>query len=141
MPQGCRYSQWSEVRSKEALVAIVRATCAACGDVELDIADVQIQVCASSASATYSFQCPDCRLITTKEAGERVFGALSAAGCEIVMWSLPAELHEQKVGPPITHDDLLAFHDALEDDGWMEKLVAVPSDVVAGSDSVSGSGR
>lgn len=122
-------------------MAIVRATCAACGDVELDIADVQIQVCAANAASTYSFQCPDCRLITSKEAGERVFAALSSAGCEIVMWSLPGELHEQKVGPPITHDDLLAFHLALEDDGWMDKLVAVPTDHVAGSDSVTGSGR
>lgn len=122
-------------------MAIVRATCAACGDVELDIADVQIQVCASNAAATYSFQCPDCRLITSKEAGERVYAALSAAGCEIVMWCLPAELRESKLGPPITHDDLLAFHLALEDDGWMEKLFAVPSDRVAGSDSVTGSGR
>lgn len=122
-------------------MAIVRATCAACGDVELDIADVQIQVCASNAASTYSFQCPTCRLITTKEAGERVFGALSSAGCEIVMWSLPAELWEQKVGPPITHDDLLAFHVALEDDGWMQQLVGADRDMVAGSETMRGSGR
>ena len=121
-------------------MAIVRATCAACGDVELGIADVQVQVCATNASATYSFQCPACRLITTKEAGERVYGALSAAGCEIVMWSLPAELHEQKLGPPITHDDLLAFHLALEDDGWMEELGSAAKDRVAGSDA-TGWGR
>ncbi|HET6916412.1 MAG TPA: hypothetical protein VFH56_10030 [Acidimicrobiales bacterium] len=121
-------------------MAIVRATCAACGDVELGIADVQIQVCASNASATYSFRCPACLLITTKEAGERVYGALSAAGCEIVMWTMPAELHEQKLGPPITHDDLLAFHLALEDDGWVEELASAAKDRVAGSE-VTGWGR
>jgi hypothetical protein len=129
------------VRSREAHVAIVRATCAACGDVELDIVDVQIQVCASNAAATYSFRCPTCRLITTKEAGERVFGALSAAGCEIVMWSLPAELAEQKLGAPITHDDLLAFHLALEDDGWMSELKMAGRHPMAGSDTLRGSGR
>ena len=121
-------------------MAIVRATCAACGDVELDIADVQIQVCPSYETATYSFQCPACRLITSKEAGERVYGALSAAGCEIVMWTLPSELHEKKLGPPITHDDLLAFHLALEDDGWMEELASAGRDRVAGSD-LTGWGR
>ena len=103
-------------------MAIVRATCTECGDVELDIADVQIQICAEKAAATYSFQCPSCHLITTKEAGEKVFAALCAAGVEVVIWSLPAELQETKLGPAITHDDLLAFHLALENDRWMAEL-------------------
>jgi hypothetical protein len=106
-------------------VAIVKATCGDCGDVELDIDQVQIQVCSPTAVATYSFQCPACRLITNKEAGERVFAALSGAGAEVVMWNLPAELWEQKVGPAITHDDLLAFHVALENDLWRDELAAI----------------
>jgi hypothetical protein len=106
-------------------VAIVKATCPECGDVELDIDQVQIQVCSPTAVSTYSFQCPDCHLITNKEAGERVFAALSSAGAEVVMWNLPAELWERKVGPAITHDDLLAFHLALEDDLWRDELAAI----------------
>src|SRR5690242_14720853 len=106
-------------------MAIVKATCSGCGDVELGIADVQIQVCSPTAVATYSFQCPVCRLITNKEAGERVFAALSAAGATVVMWNLPAELHEPKMGPAITHDDLLAFHLALESDAWREELALI----------------
>jgi hypothetical protein len=64
-------------------------------------------------------------MITNKEAGERVFAALSSAGAEVVMWNLPAELWEPKVGPAITHDDLLAFHVALEGDLWRDELAAI----------------
>lgn len=103
-------------------MAIVKATCPDCGDVELGIDDVQIQVCSPTAVTTYSFQCPACRLITSKDAGERVFGALTAAGATVVMWNLPAELWEPKVGPVISHDDLLAFHLALEGDSWRDEL-------------------
>ena len=105
-------------------MAIVKATCLDCGDVELDIHQVHLQVCSPTAVATYSFQCPACRLITNKEAGERVFAALSSAGAEVVMWNLPAELWEAKVGPTINHDDLLAFHLALEDDLWRDELAS-----------------
>jgi hypothetical protein len=41
------------------------------------------------------------------------------------MWNLPAELWEPKVGPAITHDDLLAFHVALEGDLWRDELAAI----------------
>jgi hypothetical protein len=41
------------------------------------------------------------------------------------MWTLPAELEEPKVGPPITHDDLLSFHLAMQDDRWQDEVAGV----------------
>jgi hypothetical protein len=106
-------------------VAIVRATCPTCGDVELDIAGVQVQVCVSTSAATYSFLCPTCRLIVNKEATQVIVESLTKAGSRVVTWSLPAELSEPKVGPPICHDDLLEFHLALECDAWEQELAAL----------------
>lgn len=61
-------------------MAIVRATCPTCGDVELDIANVQVQLCVSTNASTYSFLCPTCRLIVNKEATDIIVESLTKAG-------------------------------------------------------------
>jgi hypothetical protein len=63
-----------------------------------------------------------CRLIVNKPASERVLDALRTVGIPTFHWMLPAELSETKVGPPIAHDDLLAFHWALAGDSWQDEL-------------------
>lgn len=100
----------------------MRATCPTCGDVELTVHDVQVQVCVSTGAATYSFRCPVCTYVVNKEANDTVVESLSSAGAEVVAWTLPAELEEPKRGPRINHDDLLEFHMALEGDAWQEEL-------------------
>ncbi len=52
-------------------------------------------------------------------------GVATKAGSRVVAWSLPAELSEPKIGPPICHDDLLEFHLALERDAWEQELAAL----------------
>jgi hypothetical protein len=106
-------------------VATVRATCPTCGDVELSTAAVQVQVCTTTTAAAYSFQCPVCRVIVNKTANERVVTALTQVGVPVLYWALPAELSEVKVGPPITHDDLLSFHLALTSDRWQDELAGI----------------
>jgi len=106
-------------------VATVRATCPACGDVDLRTAGVQVQVCTSTGVAAYSFQCPVCQVMVNRAANDRVIDALSGVGVRIVHWELPAELAEPKIGPPITHDDLLTFHLALWDGTWQEELAGM----------------
>ena len=105
-------------------MAIVRASCPSCGDVELTTREVKVQVCTATEEGTYSFVCPACRLIVNKSADERVIKLLVAAGVHVVNWDLPAELYEPKTGAPITHDDLLAFHFALEPDDWLDKAIS-----------------
>jgi hypothetical protein len=106
-------------------VAIVRATCPTCGDIELNVTSVQVQLCINTTASTYSFLCPDCRLIVNKDANETIVDSLTKAGARLLTWSLPDELLEPKVGPAICHDDLLEFHLALEDDSWQKEIAAL----------------
>jgi hypothetical protein len=105
-------------------VATVRASCPTCGDVELTTREVQVQVCSATDEGTYSFLCPACRLIVNKPAEQRVVELLMSAGVKVVNWSLPSELCELKSGPPISYDDLLAFHFELDSEGWLEHVIA-----------------
>ena len=105
-------------------MATVRASCPTCGDVELTTREVQVQVCVATDQGTYSFVCPSCRLIVNKPAERRVVDLLVAAGVRLVSWDMPAELSELKSGPPITYDDLLAFHFELETDDWFDHVIA-----------------
>lgn len=101
----------------------VRANCASCGDVELDARGVRVVVCTTTGDTTYSFQCPACRLIVSKPAEPRAVELLQSAGVEFVRWDMPAELSELKAGPPITHDELLAFHFEVGQEGWLDDLI------------------
>jgi hypothetical protein len=94
--------------------------------VEFESDRVQVQVCVSTDVSGYSFLCPGCSIIVNKPATERVVAALEAIGVPVVHWSLPAELFETKVGPPITHDDLLSFHMALATEDWQAELAGLP---------------
>jgi hypothetical protein len=116
------WARGRQVRSGH--VATVRASCPTCGDVELTTPEVQVQVCTDTDQGTYSFVCPSCRLIVNKPAERRVVDLLVAAGVRQVNWDMPAELSEVHSGPPITYDDLLAFHFELESESWLEHVIA-----------------
>jgi hypothetical protein len=93
---------------------LIRATCQTCGDVELLVGDVQVLLCATTNEGTYAFRCPTCRLAVSKPADGRTIDVLIAAGVELVVWDLPAELDEHHGGPPISYDDLIDFHFLLQ---------------------------
>ena len=81
-----------------------------------------MQFCVSTGVATYSFRCPTCSMVVNKAANDAIVESLSSAGARVLAWTLPAELAEPKVGPRITHDDLLEFHMALESGDWRKEL-------------------
>jgi len=101
---------------------LIRATCDTCGDIELRVADVQVLLCASTNEGSYAFRCTICRLAVSKPADARVVDILIAAGVELVVWDMPAELDELHVGPPISYDDLIEFHFGL-DSGAVDQAV------------------
>ena len=104
-------------------MATIRASCTDCGDVELTTADVTVRVCADDNQGSYSFRCPMCRMAVVKPAEPRIVELLVASGVRLDTWRLPAELTEARNGQPITHDDLLDFHDLLTDDEqWFSEL-------------------
>lgn len=98
-------------------MATIRASCEFCGDVELTTADVHVRVCTLDSQGTYSFRCPTCDMTVVKPAEARTVDLLVASGVSYSTWSPPLELTEPRgFGGPITHDELLDFHDQLEDD-------------------------
>lgn len=99
-------------------MALIRATCSDCGDVELRSPGLQLRVCAETGAATYIFRCPTCTMAEVRPAKVDVVEALVSAGVSLTRWSLPAELSECRSGRPISHDDLLAFHEIIHGDEW-----------------------
>ncbi len=106
-------------------MATVRATCAECGDIETRSANVKVRVCVDDDRGSYVLRCPRCTMAVAKVADSRVVQLLVAAGSPLTMWRLPAELTEAHVGPPLTHDDLLAFHQLLERDDWFALVASL----------------
>lgn len=92
----------------------ISATCHDCGDVELTSAEVTVRLCIDNGAGSYLFRCPQCVLLVAKPAEPRIVELLTASGCRLQEWKLPAELFEPRLGPPICHDDLIDFHTALE---------------------------
>jgi len=109
-------------------MALIRATCSECGDVELRSRDLQVRICTDTTASTYLFRCPVCRLTEVKAADDQIVDILVAAGVTCVEWHLPAELHERPTGAPISHDDVLDFHDILTDDSWFSTLASMVRD-------------
>jgi hypothetical protein len=102
----------------------IRATCPACGEVELTPPDVELHVCTAAERSYYAFVCPDCFELVTKPADQRVIRLLVSGGVPTRFWDPPAELLEPHAGPTLTYDDLLDLHLLLEAPDWWSRLVA-----------------
>ena len=104
----------------------VRAQCPACGDVQLQIDDLTVRTCnEDDTPSAYRFVCPGCAQTVEREASRRIVDLLVSAGAPQELWTWPAELAEQRDGPPLTPDDLLDLHVLLDDETWFDQLVAL----------------
>lgn len=106
-------------------MALIRATCSDCGDVELRSRDLRVRTCVENSQATYLFRCPVCRMIEVRPAEQHVVDVLVAAGVREERWHVPAELAERPNGATINHDDVLDFHDLLNTNDWFETLATM----------------
>lgn len=102
-------------------MARVRASCQRCGDVELPSRHVQVDVCRTTSASSYSFQCPRCRVRVSRATTDEVVAVLTGAGVAVRTWTLPVP--ESPTGPPVSHDDLLAFHYQLADDEGIARVL------------------
>ena len=100
----------------------IRAICPRCGEVTITSAEMEVQVCAQTQEGSYTFACPACTQPVHRDADRHVVQILVSGGVRVRVWELPAELDETKSGPPITWDDILDFHQLLEDERWIERL-------------------
>src|SRR3954463_11228896 len=108
------------------MMATIRASCPTCGDVELTTRDVSVHVCSDTNEGSYAFRCPHCRLAVSKPAEARIVDLLVSSGVRLTVWHMPAELEEGPDGAPISYDDLLEFPFLLQQEGWLDRLVAAP---------------
>lgn len=106
------------------MMTTIKATCPGCGEVSLTAEDILLRIGSDPAANTYGFDCPDCGDFIRKPADERVVRLLLSGGVMPVMNHVPAEALENHDGPPISHDDLLAFHELLQRDDWFDHLVS-----------------
>ena len=106
-------------------MALIRATCHECGDVELRSRDLTVRICNENGEGTYLFRCPVCRMTEVKDADDQIIDILAAAGVKVVEWQLPKELDERPIGKPISHDDVLDFHELLNQPYWFTQLEAL----------------
>ena len=106
-------------------MATIRASCPDCGDVELTTADMTVRVCAEDKRGSYTFRCPECRMTVNKAAEQRIIDLLVSSGVKVEIWRLPLELRERPAGDPFTHDDLLVFHELLQEPGWFVTLASM----------------
>lgn len=100
----------------------IKATCPRCGEVDLGTDDILLRIAAMSAANTYGFTCPNCAEFIEKQADDRIVRLLLSGGVVPVPVHIPAEALEMHFGPPLTHDDLLDFHQVLARDDWFEDL-------------------
>ncbi len=103
-------------------MATIRASCPDCGDVEVTTQDMTVRVCVDNNEGSYVFRCPDCIMMVSKQAEQRIVDLLVSSGVKVEPWSLPSELREQPGADRLTHDDLLDFHELLEGDRWFDEV-------------------
>lgn len=104
-------------------MAVVRATCDECGDIQVTAEDVVVRVCLDDQRASYVFSCPICHVPVARPLGTRLVELLASSGSPVSLWHLPAELSEHHDGDALTYDDLLDFHERLQDDSWLDGLL------------------
>lgn len=93
----------------------IKASCPACGDVELTPPQVRLVVCTVAAWSFYAFGCPECTEEVRKHATEDVVRLLTTGGVPAEHWAVPAEVLEERTGATISWDDVLDFTLALDD--------------------------
>lgn len=120
----------------------IRATCPSCGEVELRPDEIELHVVGADPDdvregSSYRFDCPSCCDEVAKPADARIARLLTTGGVAVtctgdpeieavVAAAMGRILHPEGVviGPELTTDDLLDFHQLLQTDDWFEDLAA-----------------
>lgn len=91
------------------------------------INQIRAQLCVTDNRGSYSFSCPSCSSDVSKAAEPGVVDLLVSAGVELTVWERPADADEMRDDPPFTWDDVLTFHEQLDQPDWLDRLVSATS--------------
>ena len=105
----------------------VRVTCADCRNhIELTADQLNVEAKHDGGDTEYSyvFTCYVCSTECAYFTDRRLAEMLRHAGAKFIEWSVPLELREPRdFGEPITHDELLTFHLAIETDPYLVRHI------------------
>jgi endogenous inhibitor of DNA gyrase (YacG/DUF329 family) len=105
----------------------IKATCPTCGEVALTPDDIELRVDETGVTGSfYGFECPSCAADVRKPADERVVRLLVSGGVPalpVTSQPAPVRLRDRFDFPPLSHDDLLDFHQMLDGDAWFDQLL------------------
>lgn len=96
----------------------IRTTCTTCGDVELTIADVGLELSSGAQEGRYRFDCPFCGTTQRRPASQRVVSVLLATG---VGYDIVA------TASAITEEEIASFSRNLDGHDWFQELAASDS--------------
>jgi hypothetical protein len=102
---------------------MIETTCPSCGAITCEVTRFELWLCAQGAASSYGFTCPRCAKRVSRHAGDDAIQILISKGVRPRAFELPAEMLEAHDGPPITIDDVLDLHLALEQDDWFGRLL------------------
>ena len=88
---------------------------------------IMLSVEESDGEGTYSFVCPVCASDVQKQADRKIVALLVSAGVCMAgraEGDLYVSTDHRDQQPPLTADDLLAFHQLLQDDAYLEKFLS-----------------
>lgn len=89
----------------------IRATCPDCGEVDITAEDIELFIAGELEGGKYCFECPNCINQVSKPADSRIIQLLISGGVRASAQE-PRMAHNDL--PPLSYDDLLAFHFELE---------------------------
>jgi hypothetical protein len=96
--------------------------CSTCGDVKVASSEVTVRNCVDNDRWSYWFICPACHRRAAAPTRRRLALVALDAGSTLNTWRLPAELDEQRNGPPLALIDLLELHLLLLEPDWIDHL-------------------
>jgi predicted RNA-binding Zn-ribbon protein involved in translation (DUF1610 family) len=110
--------RYSTLATELPIMTTIRTTCTTCGDVELTIADVGLELAAGANEGRYRFDCPFCGTTQRRPASHRVVSVLLATGVgyDIVV-----------TASAITEAEIEAFARDLDGQDWFQELAASDS--------------
>lgn len=119
----------------------VRTICPRCGEIDVDPERISLMTHRAAthpaaARSRYTFACPACHgPVDLPAPGETVRRLVLAGVDEQTVWCNLDEMRSggcfrpphpefPPAGPPLGPDDVLTFHELLEQNGWFEQLSA-----------------
>lgn len=94
----------------------IKTNCPTCGEVDLTVDDIELRLSSVGEKSQYGFECPGCDDFVWKPADDRIVQLLISGGVKASV--LPDHTYSDL--PPLTYDDLLDFHFALENGSLLE---------------------